>query len=94
MANPAKSSSSRGIGCGYLLKLTLLISLLMILNSYLVGLVVRSSVHLLPDVLDDVRLYQFFQIFVPILLVCFQFWIYDRVKDRLIGSGDIESTDV
>ena len=76
---------------GYLLKLTLLISILMIVNSYLVGQLVARGIHLLPDVLDDVRLYQFFQIFLPILMVGAQFWIYDRLKDRWLTSLDPES---
>ena len=89
MANRTKSQTRRGIGFIYLLKLTLLISVLMIGNSYLVGQVVRSNVHRLPDVLDDVRLYQFFMIFVPILLVCLQFWIYDRIKDRSMATPEV-----
>jgi hypothetical protein len=87
MVGRPKLANSDRIGCGYLLKLTLLISLLMIGNSYLVGLLVGSTVHLLPEVLDDIRLYQFFQIFVPILMVCLQFWIYDRLKDRWLASS-------
>lgn len=85
MARRPKSTSSRGIGFAYLLKLTVLISVLMLVNSYLVGQVVRSNVHLLPEILDDVRLYQFFQIFLPIVMVGIQFWIYDRIKDRRLG---------
>ncbi|MDG1808369.1 MAG: hypothetical protein P8J91_17555 [Pirellulaceae bacterium] len=85
MPRPEKPMASSGLGCGYLLKLTLLISVLMIVNSYLVGKVVRSFVYLLPDILDDIRLYQFFQIFLPIVVVCIQFWIYDRCKDLWLG---------
>lgn len=89
MASRTKFTNSQGLGCGYLLKLTVLISVLMIVNSYIVGQFVRSGVHLLPEVLDDVRLYQFFQIFVPIMMVCVQFWLYDRLKDRwLAGRAD------
>ena len=86
MSRPEKPTDSSGLGCGYLLKLTLLISVLMIVNSYMAGKVVRSFVHLLPDILDDIRLYQFFQIFLPIVLVCIQFWIYDRCKDLWLGK--------
>ena len=86
MPRPEKPMASSGLGCGYLLKLTLLISVLMIVNSYLVGKVVRSFVYLLPDILDDIRLYQFFQIFLPIVVVCIQFWIYDRCKDLWLGK--------
>ncbi len=84
MAKRFKSARVQGIGFIYLMKLTVLISVLMIGNSYLVGKVVFANVGFLPDVLDDVRLYQFFQIFVPIILVCIQFWIYDRWKDGVI----------
>jgi len=79
-----KKAKQQGLGAGYLLKLTILISLLMICNSHLVGQVVQANVTMLPDFLNDVRLYQFFQIFVPIVLLCLQFWVYDRFKDRTL----------
>lgn len=84
------SRNSQNIGFGYLLKLTVLISLLMLINSSLVGQFVRKVVPLLPDVLDDVRLYQFFQIFLPILIICVQFWIYDRWKDHRLARQHSE----
>ena len=57
MAKRFKSARVQGIGFIYLMKLTVLISVLMIGNSYLVGKVVFANVGFLPDVLDDVRLY-------------------------------------
>ena len=81
---------SPGIGCGYLLKLTAGISALMIANSWLVGKVVAANMQHVPDLFDDVRVYQFFQIFVPILLVCLQFWVYDRIRDAWIRRGHAE----
>ena len=86
MAKTKNLSHSDAIGCGYLLKLTLLISILMIVNSYIVGKMVAVFVRRLPDILDDVRLYQFFQVFLPILIVCIQFWIYDRIKDHWLRA--------
>lgn len=94
MAKTRNLSHSDAIGCGYLLKLTLLISILMIVNSYVVGKVVASFVRKLPDILDDVRLYQFFQVFLPIVIVCIQFWIYDQIKDRWLRMrGTIENSN-
>ncbi len=91
MARPSSTHSSTGhapgIGCGYLLKLTVGISALMIANSWLVGKVVDANMENVPDLFDDVRVYQFFQIFVPILLVCLQFWVYDRIRDAWIRRG-------
>ena len=84
----ASSVPSPGIGCGYLVKLTIGISLLMIANSWLVGKIVGANIKNLPDIFDDVRVYQFFQIFVPILLVCVQFWLYDRIRDAWIRRGN------
>jgi hypothetical protein len=72
----------RGIGCGYLLKLTIGIIVLMIANSYLIGLLVQSNLYLLPEFLKDVRVFQFSQILFPFLMVVVQFWIYDWIRDR------------
>ncbi len=71
----------RGIGCGYLVKLTVGTSLLMIANSYLVGKLVEASLPSIPEFFHDVRLFQFCQIFFPIFLVMLQFWLYDRFRD-------------
>ena len=91
MAKSRNLSNSNALGCGYLLKLTLLISVLMIANSYVVGKMVGSVVGMLPDILDDVRLYQFFQVFLPIVIVCIQFWVYDRFKDYWLRKrGTVE----
>jgi hypothetical protein len=72
-----------GIGASYLLKLTIGISLLMIANSYLVGMILQANLSYIPELLHDVRLFQFCQIFIPFILVLVQFWIYDRMCDRL-----------
>jgi hypothetical protein len=71
-----------GVGCGYLLKLTIGITLLMLANSYLVGLLVQANLGWIPEFLHDVRLYQFCQIFLAFLMVVVQFWVYDRLTDR------------
>ncbi|MGI9519490.1 MAG: hypothetical protein ACR2NP_20730 [Pirellulaceae bacterium] len=83
-SSPGQSS---GIGCAYLVKLTIGISLLMIANSWLVGKIVGANMPYVPDLFDDVRVYQFFMIFVPILMVCAQFWVYDRIRDSWIRRG-------
>ncbi len=71
------------IGAGYLLKLTLGICLLMIINSYLVGLIVQTNLRYIPGFFHDVRLFQFSQIFFSFVLVLIQFWIYDRIRDSM-----------
>lgn len=58
----------------------------MILNSYIAGKVLESNLQYIPELFHDVRLFQFCQIFVPILLVLFQFWVYDRIRDRMIQN--------
>ena len=75
-----------GIGCGYLLKLTVGIIALMIANSYLVGMFIQANIPYLPEVLQDVRVYQFFQIGLPFVMVLIQFWIYDRIRDRMSAT--------
>lgn len=75
-----------GIGGGYLLKLTIGIIALMIGNSWLVGVLVQANIVYLPELLRDVRVYQFFQISLPFVMVLIQFWIYDRIRDRLEAS--------
>ncbi len=91
MSRRTHDRKTESLGCGYLVKLTVLISLLMLINSAGVGYFVRALVPLLPEVLDDVRLYQFFQIFLPILIIGIQFWIYDRWKDRRLTQTRPES---
>ena len=91
MARRKKTTRSRGIGIAYLMKLTVLITVLMLINSNLIGQLVRMTVRLLPDILDDVRLYQFFQIFLPMIMVAIQFWIYDRWKDRRLSQMSVDA---
>lgn len=81
----AKKSGVGGIGVLYLLKLTIGISLLMIANSYVVGLVVQANLPFIPDFFNDIRLFQFCQVFVPFLMVLIQFMVYDRIRDRMSG---------
>ncbi len=79
-------SSVAGIGCGYLLKLTVGIIAMMIANSYLVGMFIQANIPYLPELLRDVRLYQFCQIGFPFVMVLVQFWIYDWIRDRMNGA--------
>ncbi len=85
--NRSTKSRRTGIGAGYLLKLTIGISLLMIANCYLVGILVQANLKYIPQFFHDVRLYQFCQIFVSFVLVLIQFWIYDRLRYRMSESG-------
>ncbi len=71
-----------GIGCGYLLKLTIGITLLMLANSYVVGLVVQANLSRIPEFLHDIRLYQFCQIVFAFILMLVEFHLYDRLTDR------------
>ena len=75
----------QGIGLGYLFKLTILISVLMIGNGYLVKQVVAANIKNIPEFFNDVRLYQFFMFFASIGMVSLQFWMYDRWKDRRLS---------
>ena len=87
MPKRARSDRPTGIGCGYMLQMTAVISALMLANSFVVGqaigMFMQANRGRIPDIFDDVRVYQFFQIFGPILLVAIQFWIFDRLMYRL-----------
>lgn len=73
----------RSNGTAYLVKLTIGITLLMLVNGYVVGLVVQGNLKYIPAWLHDVRLYQFCQILFSFLLVVGQLWLYDRVRDAM-----------
>ena len=89
--NRLATTRYRGIGAGYLLKLTIGICLLMAINGYLVGLLVQVNLPNIPSLFHDVRLFQFCQIIFSFLLVTIQFVIYDRIRDRMASADRTSS---
>lgn len=85
----AKARRKTGIGAAYLLKLTLLATGLMILNSFLMGKFVEANIGSFPMFFQDVRVYQFAQVVLPFLLVLLQFRVYDWIRDRYFPVTDL-----
>lgn len=88
-SNSGKARRHAGIGAVYLLKLTLLATGLMILNSFLMGKFVEANFNSFPMFFQDVRIYQFAQVVLPFLLVLLQFRIYDWFRDTFFPVSDL-----
>jgi hypothetical protein len=80
-----------GIGIGYLLRLTVVLVVLMVANAWIIGQAVYANLDHFPRVLHDVRLFQFFQVFGAFLLLGIQFWLWDRISERLEQGREAHS---
>lgn len=88
-SHSVKARHKTGIGAAYLLKLTLLATGLMILNSFMMGKFVEANIGSFPMFFQDVRVYQFAQVVLPFMLVLLQFRIYDWIRDTFFPLTDL-----
>ena len=57
--------------------------MLILLNAMICQFLCMFLKGLVPGLFDDLRVIQAIMYFGPILLICVEFWLYDRRVDRL-----------
>ena len=85
------------IGCSYLLIIGSVTTVLLVVNIFLVGIFITVNrgwlLGFYPDEKVQFRIAQALQIFIPVILTFFQFWIFDRLVDKAFGYGQKLETD-
>ena len=70
-------------GCGYVLVITLIACFLLVANSFIVRIALGAYQEYAPAELSEPRAQQALQIVMPVLLIFLEYWIYDRLVDRV-----------
>ncbi|MDB4670491.1 hypothetical protein OAF34_00025 [Pirellulaceae bacterium] len=76
-----RGKKSSGVS-SFIFKVGSLCCLLFVLNSTLVLTAYVLAKNLMPGLLSDPRVIQAVMFLGPVLLIFFEFWLYDRRKDR------------
>ena len=73
-------------GCGTMLLIGVIMIGLISFNSFLVNQLLGASVEVAGILAQMPRLQRAFQIVGPVLILVFQYWVYDFFRDRLVYS--------
>jgi hypothetical protein len=61
---------------------------LLVVNSLLLLVIIRTYQAYLPWIVNEIRVLQAIQIFVPIIMILAEFWVYDRIVDWWDRRGE------
>ncbi len=69
-------SQSTGLGCGYIVRMGLLLMVLLVVNSVLVMMLLQSN----EVFAADLRIKQTLQFVLPVGLIFVEFWLFDLIR--------------
>lgn len=72
------------LGCAHLIAMLLTISLLLVVDTFVVSLAYQSWVEVRAGKRHDPRLAQTVLIVGPLVLLFLQYWLYDRLRDWVL----------
>ena len=78
-------------GCGYVAVVTLVACVLLVINSFMVHAALSAYQEVAPPEMSEPRAQQAIQIVLPVILIFMEYWLYDRLVDRL-AKREGEST--
>lgn len=74
-------------GCGYVFVITLIACVLLVVNSFMVQAALGAYQEFAPAELSEPKAQQALQIVMPVLLIFLEYWLYDRLVDRVRIRG-------
>ncbi len=81
--DPTRRTLRHSGGCGYLLMVSFVASVLYALNSYLIRSIYQPISDLSPYILGNEKITHGIQIGVPVLMIMIQYWLFDYLVDRI-----------